>query len=199
MLEGLKPGFNNFLRPVTRVMAWMHIRPNHLTIAGTLFFIVAGWLSAIERWYLGFVAVGIGSLMDAMDGLLARDTNQKTIFGAILDSSCDRITEIALLMGLLVFYVRNPVASYWAVYLCFSAITSSIMVSYIKARCEGAGVSCSRGLLQRPERIILLLSGLLAGPIFMAWILLIITILATITVIQRLAEASVQSKRVEER
>jgi CDP-diacylglycerol--glycerol-3-phosphate 3-phosphatidyltransferase len=128
--------------------------------------------------------------MDGLDGVLARESGKKTVFGAVLDSSCDRLTEIALFLGILIFYLKGNPADHTGVILCFAGISGSIMVSYIKARCEGAGLPCKGGILQRPERIVLLSIGLLTGPNVMLWILSGLNILAWFTVVQRLFEAA---------
>jgi CDP-diacylglycerol--glycerol-3-phosphate 3-phosphatidyltransferase len=173
------------------------VHPNHLTIFGLILFIAAGYLSGVGRWYSALLFVICGAIMDGLDGVLARESGKKSVFGAILDSSCDRLTEIFLLLGILAFYIKGGLTNTWGIYLCFTGISSSVMVSYIKARCEGAGISCSRGVAQRPERIILLSIGLLAGPVVMLWFLFALTILATVTIVQRLFEAAVQCKKVE--
>jgi CDP-diacylglycerol---glycerol-3-phosphate 3-phosphatidyltransferase len=134
-------------------------------------------------------------VFDGWDGLLAREANLKSTFGAILDSCCDRITEIALLMGVLYYYVHHPFHSHWAVYLTFAALSGSLMVSYVKARCEGAGLQCKGGLFQRPERIVILCFGLLTGPQIMFWVLLLLSVLTWITVFERLVIAHRESKK----
>ncbi|MDG5814370.1 CDP-alcohol phosphatidyltransferase family protein [Chitinispirillales bacterium ANBcel5] len=199
MLENFKPMYNSVLRPFVLVLANTGIHPNHVTILGLLLFATSGWLCAVQLWSIALLILILGALMDGLDGLLARETGKQTVFGAILDSSCDRVTEIALLMGLLVYYMHNPVYGSWGIYLCFTAIAGSIMVSYVKARCEGAGLTCSRGLLQRPERIILFAIGLLLGGKPMVWILLLITVLAAVTVIERLVEACIECNKCTDR
>ncbi|MFP4163129.1 MAG: CDP-alcohol phosphatidyltransferase family protein [Chitinispirillaceae bacterium] len=181
-----------------RMFSKVGIHPNHLTLLGVALFGAAGYFSAAGEWFWALILLACGSVMDLLDGQLARECDKMTVFGAILDSSCDRITEIFLLLGLLIFYMQNSIMQGWGVYLCFTAIAGSIMVSYVKARCEGAGVSCSRGLLQRPERLILIAFGLLLGYEIMVWILGGVTVLATVTVFERLVIASVQCRRIDQ-
>jgi len=200
MIEGLKPLFNNLLRPIVHPVVRIGIRPNHLTVVGLAFFFIASWFVYKGMWETACIVTIAGSLFDGFDGVVARESNQKSTFGAILDSSCDRLTEILLIFGVLGYFLTSLAASLdreflslslrsWGILFCYSAITMSLMVSYVKARCEGAGVSCNRGLLQRPERIILLCAGLLLGPSSMVWILGVISILAAITMMQRFIEA----------
>jgi CDP-diacylglycerol---glycerol-3-phosphate 3-phosphatidyltransferase len=199
MIEGLKPFYNRLLRPLVILFVKFGVSPNHLTLAGLVISGAAGWFVYKRMWTLSLILFIAGSLLDGLDGAVARENGKKSAFGAILDSCCDRLTEIVLLFGVLSYFLTSPIISWhrelslhqraWGILFCYSAITMSLMVSYVKARCEGAGVSCSRGFLQRPERIILLCVGLFLGPRAMVWILGAITLLAGITVVQRVAEA----------
>jgi phosphatidylglycerophosphate synthase len=205
MIEGLKPLFNKVLRPLAYPLVKMGIRPNHLTVAGLVIFIAASFYIYRGRWATACCIAVIGSLFDSLDGVVARESNQRSAFGAILDSSCDRLTEIFLLAGTLGYVLTFPTAALeneflslplriWGIIFCYSAITLSLMVSYMKARCEGAGVSCDPGLLQRPERIILFCTGLLLGPVGMVGMLAAISLLAAATVLQRFLEAYRRTK-----
>jgi phosphatidylglycerophosphate synthase len=199
MLENLKPLYNLSLRPVANQLNRIGIHPNHITFLGLLFFITATWFTISGKWTTALILLVIGSLMDGLDGVLARESGKKSIFGAIFDSSCDRLTEGFILFGLLVYYIFHPYTIksflYAGQYLAFASMCSSFMVSYVKARCEAENIPCNRGLLQRPERLIILLIGFLSGPVVMIWLLLFLTIFATITFIQRLFEAAGYCKR----
>lgn len=190
MIEGLKPFYNNTLRPVARLFSSIGLHPNYITLFGLLLFIGAAWFCAVSRWYYALTAVIIGSCMDGLDGILARENDMKSRFGAILDSTCDRISEIALLGGIAFFYMNSSSYRFWGPVLCFIALNCSLLISYIKARCEGVGISCNRGILQRPERLILLSTGLLTGPSIMIWILVGFSVLGFATVIQRIFQAA---------
>ncbi|MBN1577170.1 MAG: CDP-alcohol phosphatidyltransferase family protein [Chitinispirillaceae bacterium] len=190
MLESLKPFYNNTLRPVARLFLKIGLHPNHITLLGLLLFVAAGVLTARKSWYWALATVILGAFMDGLDGLLARESGKKSDFGAILDSSCDRLTEMALLGGLSIYYLQAEHYRFFGPMLCYAALCGSVMVSYVKARCDAAGIFCSRGVLQRPERIILLCIGLLAGPLIMLWILGAIFILGAVTVVERLLQAA---------
>ncbi len=198
MLEGLKPLYNRILRPVARFLCNTGIRPNHITLLGLALFAAAGWFCCTGEWTTALILVILGALMDGLDGVLARESDKNTIFGAILDSSCDRLTEMVLLMGILVYYLKTPEVNQLGVILCFASICGSVMVSYIKARCEGAGISCKTGFLQRPERVIILSIGLLTGPPKMIWVLCALTVFSWITVVQRIFEAAANSRKVQQ-
>ena len=205
MLESLKPAFNNLLRPLVRPLAAIGLHPNHITLAGLALFCVAAWFVFKGQWMVALVLVIAGSLLDGLDGVVARETGKKSVFGAILDSSCDRLTEIFLIAGVLGYLLTMPMISFskpgitlnlraWGIVYCYGAITMSLMVSYVKARCEGAGVPCNRGIMQRPERLILLCIGLLIGPRVMIYILGGLSILGAITVVERIFQACTGSK-----
>ncbi|NLD93371.1 MAG: CDP-alcohol phosphatidyltransferase family protein [Fibrobacter sp.] len=190
MLEGLKPLYNATLKPAALAFNKVGIHPNHITVAGVFLFIGAGYYAAIDKWIVALWLVIAGGLFDGLDGVLARESGKKSVFGAILDSCCDRLTEIAVIAGVLFYYLSHDIHSYWGVILCFTAVSGSLMVSYVKARCEGMDVPCKSGILQRPERIILLCAGLCFGPEIMFWILIGISVLSFFTSFQRLVEAS---------
>jgi CDP-diacylglycerol---glycerol-3-phosphate 3-phosphatidyltransferase len=205
MIEGLKPYYNAAFRPLIKPLIKLGVTPNHITISGTALFGVAAWFAWQGWWKASTLLVILGSFLDGLDGVLARESNQKSVFGAILDSSCDRLTEIVLLLGVLGYLLSAPQISFskealsineraWGVVFCFSAVTMSLMVSYVKARCEGAGVACNRGLLQRPERLILFGAGLFFGPHAMLWILCAVSVLSIITVVERLFQAHKEAK-----
>ena len=195
MIEGLKPSYERALLPAVHLCSRLGVSPNHITVLGVALFAAAGWYCATGHWYTAAAFVTAGALLDGCDGLLARVGGRKTDFGAILDSTCDRLTEIAWLAGFTVYYVRHAGQEALPVYLCFAALTGSLMVSYVKARCEGQGVECRAGILQRPERIILLGVCMLLGPEVMVYGLAATAALSWVTVGQRIGVAQVNARR----
>jgi phosphatidylglycerophosphate synthase len=200
MLESLKPAFNTMLRPLVRPLVAVGLHPNHCTLAGLVLFIFAAWTVYNGQWIAALVLVIAGSILDGLDGVVAREAEKRSVFGAILDSSCDRLTEIFLIFGVLAYLLHSPIISFakpalppsmriWGILFCYTSITMALMVSYIKARCEGVGVPCAKGIMQRPERIILLCAGLLLGPRAMIFVLGGLTLLGSITVIERFIQA----------
>jgi CDP-diacylglycerol--glycerol-3-phosphate 3-phosphatidyltransferase len=185
MIEGLKPFYNNVLRPIARGLIRLHVHPNALTLLGVALFGGAAVLVARDHWLWALIVVIVASCLDGLDGLVAREAGLGSTFGAILDSTCDRVTEIFLLGGL-TFYYSVVVRSDAGVWLSVAAVTGSLMVSYVKARCEGAGVACNAGILQRPERIVLLCAFLLLGPRPMVWGLALVALLSWATTVQRM-------------
>ena len=129
----------------------------------------------------------LAGIFDLFDGALARLTGRASRFGALLDSVADRVSEIIVLLGLLVFYVQGD--STRGTVLVYLAVTGSIMVSYLRARSEGLGIENKVGIMTRPERVAILGVGLIVGhwfPIVVEAILGIIAALTIFTTGQRL-------------
>ncbi|MFQ5583864.1 MAG: CDP-alcohol phosphatidyltransferase family protein, partial [Calditrichia bacterium] len=133
---------------------------------------------------IGAVFILLGGLCDIIDGKVARKTGLSSKFGALLDSSLDRYSEVFMFLGVAIHYVKldyNTTST-----MVFLGLGGSMMVSYVRARAEGLGFSCKVGLMQRPERIVLIgLGGLLHNYIllFVVWV---VAILANFTAIQRM-------------
>ncbi len=185
---------NHFTQPIVRLLARTSITPTALTWFG--FIITLGAMVLIIFGYLfaaGFVVLA-GSLFDMLDGALARHTQRTTRFGAVLDSVLDRFSEAALLFGILFFFIGTQDTV--GIMLVVIALFFSQTVSYIRARTEALGLEGKEGLFTRPERIVVLVLGLLlsqfAYALFTA--VAIIAVFSFITVIQRLVIAWQQTK-----
>ena len=177
--------------PMVRILSKSGITPNALTVINLALNIVAAYVIATGHLLLGGVLVLVAGLFDLLDGALARFTKQTTRFGAILDSVADRISEAAILCGLLIWYIPQEEASLEIV-LIFVVLIGSFLVSYIRARAEGLGWQCQVGLFTRAERVIVLAIGLLINQIFIA--LCVLVIFVFITVAQRLVYLWKQGK-----
>ena len=177
--------------PMVRILSKSGITPNALTFINLALNIVAAYVIATGHLLLGGVLVLVAGLFDLLDGALARFTKQTTRFGAILDSVADRISEAAILCGLLIWYIPQEEASLEIV-LIFVVLIGSFLVSYIRARAEGLGWQCQVGLFTRAERVIVLAIGLLINQIFIA--LCVLVVFVFITVVQRLVYLWKQAK-----
>jgi CDP-diacylglycerol--glycerol-3-phosphate 3-phosphatidyltransferase len=177
--------------PVVGILSKIGITPNALTFINLALNIVAAYIIATGHFLLGGVLVLVAGLFDLLDGALARFSKQTTKFGAILDSTTDRISEAAILCGLLIWYAPQEGASVTLV-LIFVVLIGSFLVSYIRARAEGLGWQCQVGLFTRAERVIVLAIGLLINQIFIA--LCILAVFVFITVVQRLVYLWKQGK-----
>jgi CDP-diacylglycerol--glycerol-3-phosphate 3-phosphatidyltransferase len=176
--------------PLVGILSKMGITPNALTFINLALSIVAAYVIAINHLVLGGVLVLVSGLFDLLDGALARFTKQTTKFGAILDSTVDRISEAAILCGLLIWYLGR--GGRLEIVLIFAVLIGSFLVSYVRARAEGLGWQCQVGLFTRAERVIVLAIGLLINQIFIA--LCVLVAFVFITVVQRLVYLWKQGK-----
>jgi CDP-diacylglycerol--glycerol-3-phosphate 3-phosphatidyltransferase len=160
----------------------LNVAPNTVTLAGCAISVLGGALAAVGRWQASAMVIALAGFIDGMDGLLARIAQQTTPFGAFLDSVLDRWSDSAFFVGLLVWHGRAGMETEQI--LCVVALSSSLLVSYTRARAEGIGAECRRGLFTRLERVITLVAGLLLGQVTVA--LWVIAVLSTFTALQRI-------------
>ena len=187
-------GCNSIIKLIVRALALSRIHPNVLTFIGLLINIWAAVLLARGQFFnAGLVIIGAG-IFDMVDGRVARETNQVTRFGGFFDSVLDRYSDLALLIGLLVYYgtINRPV------YVVLTAVVmmASVMISYARARAENTIPTCKVGFMERPERVVLLIIGALFDR--MAPVLWIIAILGNLTVFHRMLFTYQEAKRLEE-
>ena len=164
--SGVRRTVGNYLtQPVVRFLARTSITPSIITWFGFLLAVGAAALIITGHLFAaGFVMLFAG-FFDMLDGALARYTNQTTRFGAVLDSTLDRLSEAVVLIGILL-YVGNQ--SSVAVLLVFLALLGSLLVSYIRARAEALDLECQVGVFTRAERVIVLALGLWLNQIVIA-------------------------------
>ena len=181
-------------QPLVKFLARIHVTPSAITWFGFLVTVVAAVLIVAGHLFAAGFVVLVAGFFDMLDGALARYTNRVTRFGGILDSTLDRLSEAALLLGILVLYAREQ--SVAAILLVCVALVGSLMVSYVRARAEASGLECQRGFFTRPERVIVLALGLLLNQVFDALFvaLSVITVLSFFTVGQRLVYVWKQTK-----
>jgi CDP-diacylglycerol--glycerol-3-phosphate 3-phosphatidyltransferase len=187
-------GASKIIRMIVHGLALSKIHPNVLTFLGLVINIVAAVTLAAGRFRVaGAIIIGAG-LFDMVDGRVARATNQVTRFGGFFDSVLDRYSDLALLMGLLVYYgtINRP----FYVVLTAIVMTGSVMVSYTRARSENTIPSCKVGFMERPERVVLLIIGALFDR--MAPVLWVIAVLSNITVAHRMAFTYQEAQRLED-
>lgn len=183
LLAGRAPAL--LLDPVVRVLAWAGVSPAMVTTAGLIGSLVAAVLIARGELVAGGIVVLLAAGLDMFDGALARATGRVTRFGAVLDATFDRISEAAVLFGMLVYELNlgNREESL----LIFAAVTGSLLVSYVRAKVEAMGGTMSDGLFTRTERVVLTGAALITGWLRAGlWVLAVLTLL---TAAQRLLAA----------
>lgn len=189
--DRLKNGYLRLMDPIADWLVRRRVHPNTITVVGTIFMVAGGVLYGTGHIMSGGWLIGLTALTDVLDGTVARRSNQTSVFGAFLDSSLDRVADGAVLGGLAVFYALNPVhQSVPMVVVCLAGIVGSFMTSYTRARAEALGLDAKVGMLQRPERVVLLSApqaffGLTLDGWILAIIINVLTITAWITVVQR--------------
>src|SRR3954466_2338026 len=186
--------FGWVIEKIVWALALSKIHPNALTFIGLLINIWAAWLFAGgQMFWAGVVVVG-ASVFDMVDGRGARATSQVTKFGGFFDSVLDRYSDLALYMGLLVYYAS--INRFFYIVLTAIAMTGSVMVSYTRARAENSIPKCKVGFLERPERIVLIMIGALFNR--MAAVLWVIAILSNWTVVHRMIYTWQEATRLED-
>jgi CDP-diacylglycerol--glycerol-3-phosphate 3-phosphatidyltransferase len=167
---------------IVGALAATGINPNFLTFIGLVVNFWAAVLFATGRFKAAAIVIFFAGFLDMLDGQVARRQNRVTAFGAFYDSTLDRYSDMALYMGLLVYYAANGRTGY--VILGAVATAGSVMVSYARARAESLIPLCKVGFAERPERMVLLIIGGLFDR--MAPVLWVIAVVSTLTVIHRI-------------
>jgi CDP-diacylglycerol--glycerol-3-phosphate 3-phosphatidyltransferase len=169
------------LRHIVDALAATGLTPNMFTIVGLFVNAWAAAYFAMGKFWQAAAVLFLAGFLDMADGQVARRVGRVTAFGAFLDSTLDRYSDLALYMGLVVHYTLIGRPFYMA--LAAIAMASSFMVSYSRARAESLIPSCKVGFMERPERLVLLLIGGFLNR--MAPALWVIATISTITVIHR--------------
>lgn len=161
-----------FEEPISAALVAVGISANIATLLGFLIAVVAAGFASVGQFlFAGLISIP-AALFDMIDGAIARRTGKVSDRGALMDSTFDRLSEAALLLGLLIYYSSADTLRRDAVILAFVAFVGSIMVSYVRARAEGLGYKGTSGFLTRPERVVIMTVALIIGqPIWGLWIL----------------------------
>jgi len=181
------------IEPVAVLFIRLRISPNALTSIGTVFTVAGGIAFAMGHIRTGAWIIGVTAFFDVLDGTVARRTGQSTVFGAFYDSTLDRVADGALLGGLAYFYATSPIyGSEPMLAVSILGIIGTFLVSYTRARAEALGMNAKVGLMQRPERIVLLAApqgifGLALNGWVLAAVVSVLALTAWITAIQRIA------------
>lgn len=170
-----------FDRPLGGIAKKIPVHPNTVTITGFLITVVAS-IVLVTDLRTGGILVLAGGLFDILDGVVARANNKRSRFGAFLDSVLDRYSDAFILIGLGCNLFRS--SDHTGVLLCVVILVGSFLISYARARAEGLGERCNFGLLERPERIVLISFAAITG--FIAPVLWLMAVLTHVTVVQRI-------------
>jgi CDP-diacylglycerol---glycerol-3-phosphate 3-phosphatidyltransferase len=189
----VKKGALRAIEPAISFLAHHNVSPNAITTVGTLLTVAAGVVYGTGHIMTAGWLMGVTAFFDVVDGEVARRTGRSTVFGAFYDSTLDRVADGALMAGLTVFYATNPVHhNIYMVVTCLVGMIGTFVVSYTRARAESLGIDAKVGVMQRPERIVLLSAPqALFGLFWNGWVLIgiivLLTVTAWITAVQRIA------------
>lgn len=155
-------GAKRIIDAMVRWLAYGKVNPNYLTVIGVSINVACGLLFGLGHFFWAGVVLIVANLFDMLDGNVARLSGRVTRFGGFLDSSLDRMSDMVVFVGLMVFYARDTqFHSTLNVFLVGAALMGSVMVSYASARAESLIPKCDVGFLRRPERVVLLIIGAL--------------------------------------
>ena len=170
-------------KPLSGLLKHIKVNPNIFTITGFLITMVAAVFLPYNL-VAGGLLICLGGIFDMLDGMVARANGRATKFGAFLDSVLDRYSDAFLFCGFTLYFIKENPINLTGVVLSLVTMLGAFLISYARARAEGLGKECHVGILERPERIILMVFGALTG-----WILpimYVMAILTNLTVVQRI-------------
>jgi phosphatidylglycerophosphate synthase len=178
-------------------LARTRVSPNALTATGVLLCAVASvvvyfeYRSELAAFWIGAALFIVGSILDVLDGALARRSNKATPFGAFVDSTTDRMSEAFMLGAIALVFARE--GNELALAFTFAAVAGSFLVSYTRARAEALGLKGDVGIGSRAERVFVISAGLILAPWgALQWAIYLLTATAWITVLQRVLAVRAQ-------
>ncbi len=190
--DWIKFSFLRLIAPVIDFFVKRRLNPNHFTTVGLILSIPAAYFFGSGRLRLAAMIMLLGGLFDVIDGQVARATNRVTKFGALYDSTLDRYSELIIFFGLAYYFITSEwemfglnISLITAVAICVT-IGGSVMTSYVRARAEGLGFECKVGMMQRPERVLVIAIGALIHQSVLVIAIITVAIFSNITAIQRL-------------
>jgi CDP-diacylglycerol--glycerol-3-phosphate 3-phosphatidyltransferase len=201
----VKSGALRAIEPAIAFLARHNVSPNKITTAGTLLTIVASVVYATGHIMTAGWLMNVTAFFDVADGEVARRTGRSSVFGAFYDSTLDRVADGALMAGLAFFYATNAIHhNLYMVVVCLVCIVGTFLISYTRARAEALGIDAKVGVMQRPERMVLLsvpqsFFGLFWNGWVLMGIIILLTVTAWITAIQRIVFVYRATQRVDSR
>jgi phosphatidylinositol phosphate synthase len=205
--QAVKDGFVRLTKPVVGRLVRARVRPNTITTVGAAIVVGSAVAFAMSEIRLAGLLLLLSGLFDILDGQVARVGGLSSTFGAFYDSTLDRVGESALFAGIALHFLRNglpPAETTLGVMLAITALASSLLVSYTRARAEGLGLEAKVGIAARAERFLLLgaptlvLGNAWAGRLLF-WIVAVLALITVITVIQRVIYVARTSSAVPAR
>jgi CDP-diacylglycerol--glycerol-3-phosphate 3-phosphatidyltransferase len=195
--QKIRAGWERAMRPIGRLLARLGFTPNSVTIMGVLFQGAVTYFVVTGHLLIGGVIEIVAVFSDTWDGAVAKVTGKTSKFGALLDSTTDRLSDALFFLAVAWFYGVSPDPAHdgqeWVAAVSMAALVSSILVSYVKARAQGLGFECNVGIAGRAERAIGMCAGLILNFLLPA-IVCLLAVLSTITFVQRLLHVRKQAQ-----
>jgi len=168
-------------RPLAPLAKRISFSPNMLSMLGFFITALAAWTIPLDLRSGGLLIL-LGGFFDMLDGVVARTNGKKTTFGAFLDSTLDRYSDSLLFLAVAWYFFgrRQP----GGMLLASGSLVGALLISYVRARAEALGIECQVGLMERPERVVLLAFGCITGWLFP--MIVILFVLSHITALQRI-------------
>jgi phosphatidylinositol phosphate synthase len=183
---------SSVVNPTARFLLRVGVTPNAVTVAGTVGVLIGSYFGALGHLFWGTWIVTACALTDALDGTMARMRGVSGKFGALLDSSMDRIADAAV-FGAVVFYLHHQGNPYGGMVAAIVCLAAGQVVSYVKARAQSLGLNADVGLAERLERLVIVGIGGLLGSAGLDWglpaALWFLAVLSVVTIFQRLIHA----------
>ena len=197
-----RSGWGRVMGPLIRWLVKHGVTANTVTVVGTLGAMAAALVFYSRGvFFVGTLVIWAFAMLDFVDGSVARAQGGSTVFGAVLDSTLDRVVDAAV-FGSLVWWFAGAGDSTPLLLACLLCLVLGSVVSYVKARAEGAGLRCDVGLIERPQRLTTVLAGTgldgLGVPYVQAIALWALVALSAYTAWQRLVEVHRQSRAVQQ-
>lgn len=213
MLEKLRPPFKRLIAPIAKLLVAMGLTANAVTIIGAVGTILVAIATGITGWLIpGSILMAILAAFDSLDGSVAALTTGGTKFGAFLDSTLDRIADWAVLFAIVLYFLlhggmsiasgsidMDDVVGWIGIGASMYAMMTSFVTSYARARAESVGYEAKNGIATRSDRLVIelvgmLLTGIFGDPRWLMAFIVILAVLGTITVFQRIFEVRRQMK-----
>jgi CDP-diacylglycerol--glycerol-3-phosphate 3-phosphatidyltransferase len=197
MLERFRGISAAVLGPLVRLLLRLGVSPDVVTIAGTAGVVLAALVCFPQGWlWQGVLVVTLFVFSDMVDGQMAKVSGKATSWGAFLDSTSDRLGDAAVFGGILLYFTYQRDSTLWGA-VALAGLVFGQWTSYVKARAESLGFTCSGGLAARADRLVIVLLGtLLAGlgvPYVLEIAVALLAVASMITVVQRILQVRRQA------
>ena len=185
-------GYLRIISPIADLLVRWKVSPNTLTTVGTLCTLGGSVAYGMGHIRTGGWIIGVTAIFDVLDGTVARRTGKASVFGAFYDSTLDRVADGGVLLGLAYFFATSlEYQSLRMVVICFLCLIGTYLISYTRARAEALGIDAKVGIMQRPERVVLLCApqaffGVAMGGLVLKGIVILLTVTAWWTAIHRI-------------